>query len=264
MDESLHSLTDRAGHRIAALLTVPSPGTNRLALLCHGFLSNKHSSTNKALTRLLTERGIATLRFDFFGQGESEGPFEDITVGLALDQAKTALTWASTQGFRDLALMGSSFGGLIGLLAASQEAPTASSLRCLALKCPVSDFPAMLWMEFGEDGMDEWFRTQTIPDVTGSPGRIRLKYRFYEECLQYDGYKAASQITVPTLIVHGDRDELVPLQQSERLLDALAGPKQLRVLPGANHGFTTGEHFTAMTHLIADWVTRHLPPRLHS
>ena len=258
MNETSHSFTDKAGHGIAAILTVPSSPTDRLAVLCHGFLSNKNSSTNKALTRLLTERSIATLRFDFFGQGESEGPFEDITVGLALDQAKTALAWASTQGFRNLGLVGSSFGGLIALLAASETASQPSALRCLALKCPVPDFPAMLRMEFGSDGLDEWRRINTIPDVTGSPGRIRLKFRFYEECLKYDGYKAASGITPPTLIVHGDRDELVPLQQSERLLDALAGAKQLLVVPGADHGFTVGEHFTLMTRAIAAWIVTHL------
>jgi pimeloyl-ACP methyl ester carboxylesterase len=258
MNETSHSFTDKAGHGIAAILTVPSSPTDRLVLLCHGFLSNKNSSTNKALTRLLTERSIATLRFDFFGQGESEGPFEDITVGLALDQAKTALAWASPQGFRNLGLVGSSFGGLIALLAASETASEPSALRCLALKCPVSDFPAMLRMEFGSDGLDEWRRSNTIPDVTGSPGRIRLKFRFYEECLKYDGFKAASGITLPTLIVHGDRDELVPLQQSERLLEALPGAKQLLVVPGADHGFTVGEHFALMTRAIAEWIVTHL------
>ena len=258
MNETSHSFIDKTGHGIAAILTVPCSPTDRLTLLCHGFLSNKNSSTNKALTRLLTERGIATLRFDFFGQGESEGPFEDMTVGLALDQAKATLAWASTQGFRNLGLVGSSFGGLIALLAASEAASQSSALRCLALKCPVPDFPAMLQMEFGSDGLKEWRRSNTIPDVTGSPGRIRLKYRFYEESLRYDGYKAASGIALPTLIVHGDRDELVPLQQSERLLDALAGPKHLLVVPDADHGFTIGEHFTLMTRAIAEWIVTHL------
>jgi pimeloyl-ACP methyl ester carboxylesterase len=258
MDETAHSFRDKAGHRIAAILTIPSSPTERLVLLCHGFLSNKNSSTNKALTRLLTERGIATFRFDFFGQGESEGPFEDITVGVALDQTRAALAWASTQGFHRLGLVGSSFGGLIALLAASEVASRMSVLRCLALKCPVPDFPAMLQLEFGSDGLDEWRRSQTIPDVTGTPGRIRLKYRFYEECLQYDGYKAASGITLPTLIVHGDHDELVPLKQSERLLDSFPGTKQLLAMPGADHGFTTAEHFTAMTRAIAEWIVTHL------
>ena len=51
-----------------------------IAILCHGFLSSKTSSTNNALTRMLIAQGIATFRFDFFGQGESEGPFDQITV----------------------------------------------------------------------------------------------------------------------------------------------------------------------------------------
>ena len=44
-----------------------------LAILCHGFLSNKNSTTNKRLTELLLPHGISTLRFDWQGMGESGG-----------------------------------------------------------------------------------------------------------------------------------------------------------------------------------------------
>ncbi len=65
-------------------------------------------------------------------------------------------------------------------------------------------------------------------------------------------------ITVPTLIVQGDKDEYVPLHQSQRLLEALPGEKRLQILPGADHGFTKGEDFRAMTTLLVDWMTGHL------
>lgn len=245
---------DPLGHRVAAILAAPAAPTTKLAVLCHGFLSNKNSTTNKALTRILIERGIATLRFDFFGQGESDGPFEAMTVSTAVGQAHTALAWGAAEGYRDMGLVGSSFGGLVGLLAAAQT-PT---LRCLALKCPVPDFPELLRLEFGAEGMVEWQRTQTIPNVTGGTGRIALRYAFYEDCLRYQGYDAARQIRCPTLIVQGDRDELVPLQQSHRLRDSLCGPTRLEIVPGADHGFTKAEHFHAMTSLITRWLTDHL------
>ncbi|MCS6896653.1 MAG: hypothetical protein NZM29_01660, partial [Nitrospira sp.] len=99
MEERL-SFRDPHGYTVASLLTVPDGGTDRIAVLCHGFLSSKSSTTNNILTRLLLERGIATFRFDFFGHGESQGPFESITNTLAVAQALTALDLVRYKGFR--------------------------------------------------------------------------------------------------------------------------------------------------------------------
>lgn len=245
---------DSAGRKVSGLLALPPAPTDRAAILCHGFLSNKNSTTNKALARLLGERGIATLRFDFFGQGESEGPFEQITLSIAVDQALAAIEVARSKGLRRLGLMGSSFGGLVATLVAARL----PSLQALALKCPVPDFPEMLRLEFGDKGIERWKRSGEIPDVTGGAQPIRLQFTLYEDCLAHDAYKAAESIQAPVLIVQGDCDEYVPLHQSRRLFDVLKTEKQLQILPGADHGFTKAEDFRMMVTLIADWLSRHI------
>ncbi len=253
MEQAL-TFRDPQGHRVSAILTTPPAPTTRVAVLCHGFLSNKNSRTNQTLTAQLIPLGIATFRFDFFGQGESEGPFERITVTLALQQALAALAFVESKGYRQIALEGSSFGGLVATLAAAER----PGLACLALKCPVADFPETLQLEFGPDGMAQWKATDTIPDVTGGPGRVRLLYAFYEDCTKYSGYAAAEAITAPTLIVQGDKDQLVPPHQSRRLLDSLRKEKRLELLPGADHEFTRPEDFATLTRLLGDWIAGHV------
>ncbi|MDE3020001.1 MAG: alpha/beta hydrolase [Nitrospirota bacterium] len=254
-----HTLTfqDRAGHRVAAVLATPDRPTDLAVVLLHGFLSNKNSTTNKTLTRAFLEQGFATFRFDFFGQGESEGPFERITVTTALDQAQAAIALVASRGYRRIGLIGSSFGGLIALLAAAEPA-NRTPLASLALKCPVPDFEEMLRLEFGPEGIVEWKRTGTIPNVTGGGERVPLHYAFYEDCGRYRGYDAAKTIAVPTLIVQGDQDEFVPLHQSRRLLDALPEPKRLDILPGADHGFSKAEDFRAMAGKLVEWTVTHV------
>ncbi len=253
METSL-TFTDPSGHRVSAVLTTPPAGARAVVVLLHGFLSNKQSTTNKTLTRLLTDKGLATFRFDFFGQGDSEGPFERITVSLAEGQARAALALMRDKGFSRIGLIGSSFGGLVALRAAS-SCPT---LACLGLKCPVPDFEEMLRLEFGENGLAEWHRTGTIPDVTGKTDRVPLHFDFFEDCRRQKGYDAARVLRVPTLIVQGDQDEYVPLHQAQRLHEALPGPKRLDVLPGADHGFTNAEDFRAMIAALEGWMTAHL------
>ena len=247
---------DPAGHRIAAVLAVPPRPTTSLAVLCHGFLSGKNSTTNKAVTRALLDKGIATFRFDFFGQGESEGPFEALTTTLAVTQAMAALDLVVQQGFRRIGLMGSSFGGLVAILTAAQR----TDLACLTLKCPVVDFAEELRLEFGDTEMTRWKTTGTIPNIMGGTDRIALRYAFYEDSLQRIAYDPARTITAPTLIVQGERDEHVPLHQSRRLHEALRVEKRLELLPDADHQFTRGEDFTRMTGLIVDWLTTYLAP----
>lgn len=254
IQEDALSFHDSFGHRIAAVLTTPSRPTRSVAVLCHGFLSGKNSTTNTTLTRLLTERGIATFRFDFFGQGESQGPFKDLTNTLAVGQTMAALDLLRHKAYRRMGLMGSSFGGLVAILTAAQR----PDLACLALKCPVVDFAEELRLEFGEAEMAQWKATDTIPNIMGGASRIALGYAFYEDSLRQVAYEPARSITAPTLIVQGDRDEHVPLHQSRQLYDALRVDKQFHMLPGADHQFTRREDFTRMTGLIADWLTTYL------
>lgn len=253
MEEAL-TFHDEWGHRVSAVMSFPLQTSSAMVILCHGFLSSKNSTTNRTLTRLLNERGLPTMRFDFFGHGESEGLFEDITVSLAVGQARAAIDFVIGKGHRRIGLVGSSFGGLVGIHVVAQR----REIACLALKCPVVDFAEELRLEFGPQELDRWKTTDTIPDILGGAKRVRLKYGLYEDCLRQVAYEPAAQIKVPTLIVQGDCDELVPLHQSRRLLDALTGTKRLDLLPGADHQFTRGEDFRRMTTSITDWIVMHL------
>ena len=253
MEEQL-VFDDLRGHRVSAILTIPDSGTDRIAVLCHGFLSGKNSTTNKTLTRMLTACGIATFRFDFFGQGDSDGPFEELTTTLAMHQTETALDLVTARGYGRIGLVGSSFGGLVAILTAARR----SDIACLALKCPVVDFAEELRLTLGPDELARWQTTDTIPNILGGPERVRLRYNFYEDCLSQIAYGPAERITIPTLIVQGEQDECVPLHQSRRLCDALGGSKRLVLLPVADHQFTRGEDFHEMTTVISDWLITHL------
>lgn len=137
MEETL-SFRDQAGNRIAAVLAEPQHTTDSVAVLCHGFLSHKNSTSNQALAELFQQRSIATLRFDCFGHGDSEGPFAKLTTSIGVAQARAALTYVMTRGYRRLALVGSSFGGLVSLLAAAGGQICATPRRRIIHRSPAS------------------------------------------------------------------------------------------------------------------------------
>ena len=254
MQETLLSFRDDANNTIAGIMAEPDSQTGRAVILCHGFLSNKDSRTNLRLTELLVAQEISTLRFDWFGMGESEGDFSRLTVSTCCDQLKRAISLMRERGYHELGLIGSSFGGLLAILAAQRH----PGLRAVGVKCPVPDFPEMLEHEFGVNGMEEWKRTNYIPDVTGGTTPVRLDFAFYESCRAFNAYEAARAIKSPVLIVHGERDELVPFRQIERLQESLPDDAQLVLLPEADHSFGRPEDFRRMTVHLADWMQSHL------
>lgn len=255
------SFMDAGGRRVAGILALPSMPTDAAVLLCHGFLSGKNSKTNLALTRRLVSEGIGTYRFDWFGMGESDGDFAALTVSACLEQVRQALALLAARGYRRAGVIGSSFGGLVATLASAERGILGGGppvLAALGLKCPVPDFPEMLRLEFGEAGMARWRQTGQIPTVAGGAGFVRLEYRFYEDCLRYDAYKAAESIRTPVVIVQGDCDEYVPVEQSRRLFETIPSEKYLSVLPGADHGFTKPGDFERMVGELVSWMLRHL------
>ena len=249
------SFTSSSGVATTGILAQPATHTNRAVILCHGFLSDKNSRTNRRLTELLIPEFIATLRFDWYGMGESPEPFARLSIQKCEEQLDTAFGFLAERNMNQVGLIGSSFGGFIAILSASRY----PQLQALGLKCPVADFPEVLRNEFGAEGMERWKRTDHIPNILGGDQPLPLPYAFFKECLAYNGYISASHIQVPTLIVHGDQDEIIPSHQIDRLLASLNVPKHLRLIPGANHQFGRPEDFRLMTTNLTTWMIERLP-----
>ena len=243
--------SDRDGRRISAVLDRPASANSKGVVLCHGLFGFKDSVTNRVLSRLLNERGLTTLRFDYFGHGASEGTLQDLLLTTLIGQTEAAIDVLRAQGIVEVGLLGSSFGGLVAVLVAARM----RSLKALALRCPLADFPDLLRQRYGRVAVELWRRIGTVPP---SIGNVPFHSRFYDDCTQYDAYKAATHVAAPTLIVHGGQDELVPLPQVQRIYHSLRAEKHLELIPSADHRFSRQADFSRMTDQLAGWLVRHV------
>ncbi|MGC3976121.1 MAG: alpha/beta hydrolase [Nitrospira sp.] len=235
---------DRAGHRVSATLRRPDRPTDKAVVLCHGFMGFKDSWTNRALSDGFARKGVATLRFDFFGHGQSSGNLKDLRLSTLTHQTQEVITLLrEEEHFKQIGLVGSSFGGLIALLTAAQM----PSLGGLGLRCPVFDFPALLRERFGETAIGMWRLLGRVPSAFAP---IPLHYQFYEECLEQDPRLAARALAVPTAIVHGEVDDVIPISHVQELAQYINAPKSLHIIPGADHRFSQPPDFQRMTDLL--------------
>ncbi len=220
-------------------------------VLCHGFSTSKDSSTCIRLQNILNNAKISTFRFDFFGHGESEGKFEDITITEAVDDILSAIKFLKEKWHTKIGLFGSSFGGLAALLSATKT----SDLFVLILKSPVSNYEE-LYLEKKKE-LDEWKRNGFTFYVSKEGEKRKLNYSFFKDFKSNDGYVAAKKIKIPTLIVHGDEDETVPVKQSRKTAGLMANCT-LKIIHGANHRYSREEDFQKMLNLTASFIKTHL------
>jgi dipeptidyl aminopeptidase/acylaminoacyl peptidase len=189
-----------------------------LVIICHGFDSLKDSPSNARLAQRLVEKGFLVFRFDFTGNGESDGKLSDLTPLQGLDDLKAAV---SILAAGDFGLYGSSFGGNVALLYAIGH-----SVNALALCAAVFD----------------------------TDGRRK---KWLGEAKDMGIYEEAGKIKSPVLIIHGDEDDKVPADQSRRLYESLKSEKELKILNGVPHQFR-GKDLEESTRLIVDFFAKYL------
>jgi len=147
--------------------------------------------------------------------------------------------------------MGSSFGGLVSLIVASDD----PKIKALALKSPVTE-PIHFWNQrLGKERIEKWKRDGILHYDEHSE-KFELDYGFWEDLLTFNTFKMAKHIACPVLIVHGNNDFVVPLKQSQDLAKLLK--TKIRIVKGANHAYSDPVQYDEMKKLIVDFFVEKL------
>ncbi len=92
-----------------------------IVILCHGFTSERNNGLMRGMANALEAQGIASIRFDFNGHGESEGLFEQMTVPNEIEDAHHVYNWVAADGrFGRIGIAGHSQGGVVTAMLAGR------------------------------------------------------------------------------------------------------------------------------------------------
>jgi hypothetical protein len=242
------------GVKLCGVLSDPKDNKNNLiVIICHGFSNNKDGDFYVMLSDEINKKNVSTFRFDYFGHGESEGNFEDITVTEGIDDILCSYSLLKKEGYTNIALFGSSYGGNTSLFAATKI----KDLRFLMLRAPVSDYLEVERIRGGEERLKKWKEDGIRLYRERDGKKLFLKYAFYEDIKKYDGYKAGEKINIPVLLMHGDQDEVIPLAQSIKLSKIIKNCK-FYIMKGATH-IIKHDKEQVKSHIkkIVDYITEH-------
>jgi len=244
--------------RLFGMLHLPESGGSFPAVLfCHGFTGHKieaHALFVKA-ARALSKAGMAALRFDFRGSGESEGEFRDMTVTREIVDASAGLDVLDGDARMDsdrLAVLGLSLGGVVASCLAAKD----SRLRSVALWSAVAR-PAALCQEPPRQAWGQLIRRHGHLDV----GAHAVGEAFIEDLPKHDPVKALARTDVPVLVVHGEADTSVPVSAADLYFGALSerpAPAEKYIVPDADHTFTSLKWEAMAIEKTVDWFRRTL------
>jgi len=236
------------GVNLCGILDNPNEDKNTpIIIFAHGFTSHKNSSSYVKTLENLGLARIATFRIDLFGHGESEGNFADITITKGKDSILSAIKYLKDIGYSKIGLLGSSFGGLSAIMAASET----NDLFCLALKSPVSDWLKIAFTQ-QKDVLKKW-KKEGIIDYVSEEKKPKLKYGIVEDA-KNNAFDVAYKIKIPTLIIHGDKDDIVPYEGSVKLSKLLPNAF-LHTVSESNHLYSLStKHFEEMSRTLSKFL----------
>lgn len=250
------------GLTLRGMLHVPDDIKGKIPVVCifHGFTGDKmepHFIFVK-LSRMLEKMGIASVRFDFGGSGESDGDFVDMTILKELIDAKNILDYVKTLDFVDnckIGVVGLSMGGAVASMLAGDCKEEIASL-CLWAPAGVMAALALEYVKqhlastAAEGSVNSRFDTVNQTDLDnyndiGSGdipesfdiGGLLLGKGFIDDIIHVDIYEKASHYDKNVLILHGDMDPTVPLAASEKYLEVYGTNAALHIIEGADHTF---------------------------
>jgi len=246
-------ITNRDGHKISVLIEGPAT-KSKLAFVMHGLGGNKSQGHIRAMVEAFLEDGYTVVSWDAartFGESEG-GNYEDATITNYYADLEDVVLWAATQTWyvEPFVLCGHSLGGISVALFAEKHPEIIKALAPLS-----TVVSGELSMQTKADDLESWKR-DGIRVTMSHDGKQekRLKWSHMEDRMKYDLLKHVDKLTMPIIMIVGERDDPTPPEHQQILFDKLPGSKELHVIKGALHSFYEPREQAEVKKLLKTWL----------
>jgi pimeloyl-ACP methyl ester carboxylesterase len=232
-----HFELKRNGQKIRGIIHLPEETQSNLpcVIFCHGFTASRiepHFMFVK-ISRALEKIGIASIRFDFLGSGESDGAFSEMTLSNEVADCEAVIDYARSLAFVDqykISLLGFSMGGAVSLVSASH---CPEKIDRLVLMSPAANMLEVMTRDIRGQKIDMY--RQGAVDVGGN----MLSKKAIDDVFAMIIYECASKLKNRILFIHGTEDNQVPPFTSLKMHEILAANSELKLIQGCDHWYSS-------------------------
>jgi pimeloyl-ACP methyl ester carboxylesterase len=232
-------ILNRAGERLDHTFH-PGSRPEILVILGHGLTGNKDRPHLVALAEGLAAHGWPCLRISYSGHGASDGDFENSCITREIADLQAVLD--AVPDMVQVAYVGHSMGGAVGVLTAARDL----RIRVLVSLAGMTHTADFVQREFGDvtPGAGFMWNDENFP----------LSQTFVDDLRHIGGtLSAAEAVTQPWLLIHGEDDDVIPLQDSRDAFEAADTEKRLLELPANGHLFEPASYPELVT-AVDDWL----------
>ncbi len=246
------TFTGSTGETLAATIDLPDGQPRAWALFAHCFTCNRKVPGAARTCRALAKQGIACLRFDFTGLGESGGSFADTTFLTNVDDLVAAYEFLAAEYTAPSLLIGHSLGGAAAILA-GQRMPLVKAVATIG--APFD--PAHSIFHFADAiGDIDAHGTQTL-SIAGRD--IPISREFLETLADIDPETYIHKLRRPLLLLHSPTDQTVGIDSAQKIFLVARYPKSLMSLDKADHLLVKKGAPQRAADLIRTWAEPYLP-----
>lgn len=249
-------VSNRHGKKLAVIVDKPK-NPQGLAFVLHGLGGFKEQKPIEIIAKVFFDNGYTTVRYDSSHTiGESEGDYGDANVTNHIEDLEDIIDWASRQDWyiEPFCLSGHSLGGGCVMWYATDNPEKVKGLAPVATTASGE----IVMSRYREDDLAIWDKTdiQEVESVS-KPGVIkRLNWaQFKDDIMNYDIFTRLDKMTMPLLLLVGEKDKGTSPEDHKRIFAGAAGKnKKLKIIKGADHDFRRKQDLKEIYKIFDNWI----------
>ncbi len=242
---------NKQNESLSGLLELPNARINCYAIFAHCFTCSKDGIAATYISRALAENGVAVLRFDFTGLGNSAGDFPNTNFSSNLDDLFAAAEFLQENYAAPQILIGHSLGGSAVLAVAKQI----ESVRAVVtINSPAT---AEHVKHLFDDAHNEILNNQSAKVSLGGRS-FTIQKQFIEDLDRHNTLDHIKELGKALLVFHSPVDQIVSIDEATRIYLAAKHPKSFITLDQADHLLSDKDDANYVAAVITAWVSRYL------
>jgi len=221
------------------------------ALFAHVFTGNKNLKGARHITRALNIAGIAVLRFDFTGLGESEGNFEDTNFSSNVQDLLAASEYLKEHYSAPEIIIGQSLGGAASIFAA-KHIKSVKAIATIGAPCDPEHVMHLLSGSLSE------IESTGQSEVKIDGRTFTIKKQFIDDLKAQKIDSVLPDLEKALLVLHSPQDFVVEIENAAHIYHKARHPKSFVTLDGADHMLTNKDDAFYTGQVIASWVERYI------